>query len=242
MFFKVLKRSVHVKALRVVLVCAVLWTPLSWTSSVRADVKDAKPGDYLEVRVNNEWRKCKVLSVSRTGRQIRVRVEGTGQTLNYTTDRYRELPTDKPVPTKDGDKPAKNGDKPAGDAKGDFRTWTDITGKFRVEAKYVAIENDAVKLVRKDGTTFSVPLAKLSEADQEFAKNIKTNMKADDDNPFKVDDSPPSPMPGRTLMMQRRHHRRRARLAPQRRSHPVVALKSRSHPRSLRPTRARLGT
>lgn len=70
MFFKVLNRSVHVTALRVLLVCAILWTALSWTSSVRADVKDAKPGDYLEVRFDNEWRKCKVLSITRTGRQI----------------------------------------------------------------------------------------------------------------------------------------------------------------------------
>lgn len=164
------------------LVCAILWTALSWTSSVRADVRDAKPGDYLEVRFDNEWRKCKVLSITRTGRQIRVRVEGTGQTLNYTSDRFRELPADKP---KDGDAAPT----------GDFRIWIDITGKFRIEAKFVAIENNAVKLVRKDGTSLNVPLAKLSEADREFAKNVKTNMKADDDNPFKVDDSPPSPMP-----------------------------------------------
>ena len=204
--------------MRIVLLCIVLsltsslLTSSLLTSTASADVKDAKVGDYLEVRVNNEWRKCKVLSVTRGGRQLRVKVDGTGQTLLYDHDRFRELKKDarEPKPnTKDGtaDKPTGDrptGDRPTGDRPKDgdsgkdaYRTWTDATGNFRIEAKFVTVENDAVKLVRKNGAAIIVPLAKLSTADREIATAMAAKMKSspsEDDNPFKVDDSP-GPMP-----------------------------------------------
>jgi peroxiredoxin len=47
------------------------------------------------------------------------------------------------------------------------RTWTDASGKFRVTAKFRGMVNQVVKLEREDGTVISVPLEKLSDADQE---------------------------------------------------------------------------
>lgn len=52
-----------------------------------------------------------------------------------------------------------------------FRTWTDSTGKFTVEAKFLYIVGGKVKLEKKDGRTIALPLEKLSEADKLWIKN-----------------------------------------------------------------------
>jgi hypothetical protein len=60
---------------------------------------------------------------------------------------------------------AAGGDAPAASA---LRTWSDATGKFRIEAELVNVEGGAVNLKKKNGELVSVPLVKLSKADQEF--------------------------------------------------------------------------
>ncbi len=69
--------------------------------------------------------------------------------------------------------------RPALAASDAFRTWTDITGKFKVEAKLVSATADAVRIVRKDGKELTIPLAKLSAADQQFVKSLEKS-----ENPF----------------------------------------------------------
>ncbi len=49
------------------------------------------------------------------------------------------------------------------------RTWTDVTGEFRIEAELVRIRGDEVVLRRADKREITLPLAKLSKADQEYA-------------------------------------------------------------------------
>ncbi|MGN6543453.1 MAG: SHD1 domain-containing protein, partial [Aureliella sp.] len=50
------------------------------------------------------------------------------------------------------------------------RTWTDKTGKFKVEAKLESFDGNSVKLKRRDGSVLDVPVASLSEADQQYLK------------------------------------------------------------------------
>ena len=52
-----------------------------------------------------------------------------------------------------------------------FRTWTDTTGKFSVEAKLVKAEGERAHLERKDGSVIQVPIKKLSEEDQQFLQS-----------------------------------------------------------------------
>src|SRR5262245_30166152 len=52
----------------------------------------------------------------------------------------------------------------------DGREWTDASGKFRIEAELVAVRNGKVILEKADGSVITVPLDKLSTADQEFLK------------------------------------------------------------------------
>ena len=50
------------------------------------------------------------------------------------------------------------------------RTWTDNTGKFKITAKFVEMAGDKVILEREDGLRVSVPLSRLSPADQKAAE------------------------------------------------------------------------
>ncbi len=50
------------------------------------------------------------------------------------------------------------------------RTWTDSTGKHKTQATFVELDGDQVTLKRSDGRTVNVPLAKLSRADQAYAR------------------------------------------------------------------------
>ncbi len=52
------------------------------------------------------------------------------------------------------------------------RTWRDITGKYRVEAEFVTMTENVVRLRRADGGVIDVPLAKLSRADQQRARAL----------------------------------------------------------------------
>jgi WD40 repeat protein len=52
----------------------------------------------------------------------------------------------------------------------EYRTWTNSTGKHKIEAKFESLENGKVKLLRKDGKEVTIELTKLSRADQEYVK------------------------------------------------------------------------
>lgn len=56
----------------------------------------------------------------------------------------------------------------------EFRTWTDKTGKFKTEAVFVDFKEDSVRLKKKDGSIISVPIEKLSKADQEWLMKEKS--------------------------------------------------------------------
>ncbi|MFO1484423.1 MAG: SHD1 domain-containing protein [Verrucomicrobiaceae bacterium] len=50
------------------------------------------------------------------------------------------------------------------------RTWTSSDGR-KIEAAFVAMEGDGVKIRMANGSTFTVPLARLSAEDQAYAKS-----------------------------------------------------------------------
>lgn len=51
------------------------------------------------------------------------------------------------------------------------RSWTSTDGR-KIEAAFVGMEGDAVKIRMANGSTFTVPLARLSAADQDFVKAL----------------------------------------------------------------------
>jgi hypothetical protein len=64
-----------------------------------------------------------------------------------------------------------------------YRIWSDDTGTFTIEAKYLGDEGESVRLLRKsDGKEVKVPLARLSEADRTFVDEQRRAPKPT--NPF----------------------------------------------------------
>lgn len=51
-----------------------------------------------------------------------------------------------------------------------LRLWRDVTGKFSVQARFVELDGDAVKLRRDDDRLIKVSLQKLSSGDRAFAE------------------------------------------------------------------------
>lgn len=69
---------------------------------------------------------------------------------------------------------AASGDNPFAPAEevAKLRTWKDSTGKFSIQATFVSLDGDALKIKREDGREVTVPLSRLSQADQDYAKRI----------------------------------------------------------------------
>jgi hypothetical protein len=54
------------------------------------------------------------------------------------------------------------------EADAESRTWTDITGKFKVTAQFVSFDDQTVQLRRQDESIVGVAIDRLSQADQKF--------------------------------------------------------------------------
>lgn len=62
----------------------------------------------------------------------------------------------------------------------EYRTWSDVSGKFTVQARLVGIEQNIAVLEREDGVKVAVEISKLSPADRQYIE------KSLPENPFKV--------------------------------------------------------
>ncbi|EMI52166.1 SHD1 domain-containing protein [Rhodopirellula sallentina] len=60
------------------------------------------------------------------------------------------------------------------------RQWSDKSGRFKIDAKLVKQEGGKVFLLRDDSRTIEVPVAKLSDTDQEYLRGLASV----DDSPF----------------------------------------------------------
>jgi hypothetical protein len=70
----------------------------------------------------------------------------------------------------------------------ELRTWTDATGKFKIQAKLDSIADGKAILIRADGEKIAIPVQKLGKADQAYLE------KQNAENPFhKAEDSPFEP-------------------------------------------------
>lgn len=71
----------------------------------------------------------------------------------------------------------------------DMRTWSDATGKFKIQGKFVSNEKGKITLEKPDGTEMEIELKKLSTADQKYVadqeKSADSPFKAKSDDPFK---------------------------------------------------------
>ncbi|WP_425398167.1 SHD1 domain-containing protein [Aeoliella sp.] len=56
-----------------------------------------------------------------------------------------------------------------------MRTWTDSSGRHKSEAAFVRTDADAVQLKLPNGRLVSIPLSRLSKADQEYVAKLSEN-------------------------------------------------------------------
>ena len=54
------------------------------------------------------------------------------------------------------------------------REWVDSTGRYRIEAELVAVRGDKIVLEKTDGEILSIPIARLSDVDQQFLKDLSS--------------------------------------------------------------------
>jgi len=71
------------------------------------------------------------------------------------------------------------------------RTWSDSTGKFKIEGKLLGVEGGKARLERSNGSVVQIPVTKLSAADQKYIKELDeaNPFEAVEENPFKPDNS-----------------------------------------------------
>lgn len=75
------------------------------------------------------------------------------------------------------------------------RTWTDSTGKHKMKATFVSLDDGKVTLEKDDGETIEIDLKKLSKADQKY---VAAAVAAADDSPFKTKSKADSPFKSAT--------------------------------------------
>ena len=65
-----------------------------------------------------------------------------------------------------------NARKPPTRSSYELRTWSDPSGKFTVVAKFYSATADKVKLISKDENKLDVEIAKLSEGDKQYLRDL----------------------------------------------------------------------
>ncbi|MCY2995979.1 MAG: SHD1 domain-containing protein [Planctomycetota bacterium] len=132
---------------------------------------------YLVVAAKrkNQWYQAHVSQTLPDGR-IAVRFSGAEKDATVARSDLQLPPADVKQPNVPltGASPTSSG-APAtsGNAGAVFRTWTDTTGQFSIEAKFVAEDGDKVRLVNKDGKELKMPLAKLRESDRKYVESLR---------------------------------------------------------------------
>ena len=157
------------------------WTIVGLADDAKLDVSKLKPGDKLEFKLaGKDWQ-----SVDYIG-------PGPGNTLLV---KRSEFPRPVPEPinllrlpaaanaASDGKAASQPNDvasAPDQVVADKPRTWNDRTGKFKLEAVLVRVEDGTVVLRRTDNNSeLKVPLEKLSDADQKYASDYQAGKKVD---------------------------------------------------------------
>lgn len=137
-----------------------------------------KKGDRVEVDHVGTWREGTVVGVQRGTGWIQVRMDEDDFTRRLPK-RSREFhlthdftPSDVRLLESGG-----NTKPPAA-----IRTWTDRTGKFKVDAQFGGVEGDNVVLIKAGGKRIQVPMAKLSDRDKGYVEAQGATAKSE--NPF----------------------------------------------------------
>ncbi len=97
-----------------------------------------------------------------------LKYDKTFPTQADTAEEDKKAAQEKPKKDDRSSEPSGDESKPETDVRSQMRTWTDSTGKYRVRAKCLGVEDGFIKLQKPDGTVLRVPIGKLCEDDKRF--------------------------------------------------------------------------
>lgn len=89
------------------------------------------------------------------------------------------------APRKPPDNPARRDEKTAKQPGTMVRTWSSLNGKYKVQARFIEMQGDAVRLQTEDGDVVRIAIDKLSEPDQKLARQLAEEL---EENPFATND------------------------------------------------------
>ncbi len=132
-------------------------------------------GQILQVQEHGHfWHPAEITQLKDDG-QVVVQFRGGGRrTITVARRNLQLAPDELPQPNQPASAPV---------ASEMSRIWSDKTGKFKIEAVLLRIENGEAVLKRTNGREISVPASKLSPEDQEFLKKWEAETAAVE-NPF----------------------------------------------------------
>ncbi|KXN70042.1 hypothetical protein CONCODRAFT_7435 [Conidiobolus coronatus NRRL 28638] len=137
------------------------------------DELTVQSGEQIYV-VNNtddsDWFKCRVLYDDNTFKEGLVpsnylEIHEGGQNLPISPE---------PIETPEPAAPLKSTQHQEEDEEegfGEVREWTDASGSYRVEAKFIGFQNGKIHLHKTNGVKIAVPLEKMSEQDVQIVSN-----------------------------------------------------------------------
>jgi hypothetical protein len=155
-----------------------------------------QPGDRLEVIEGRAIKDAEFVEFTPVG-LIKVRFDDDSQ--KAFRPNFVRLPKGvKPRPAAAKPAEATAPPTPVAAPGGVSRTWTDASGKFKIEAELISFKNGEVQLKRADGKIVTLKLEQLSVTDQEVAKALGAAMaaKAANDNPFEANVRDAAAAPG----------------------------------------------
>jgi hypothetical protein len=141
-------------------------------------------GQIVQAHLNSAfWYAAEVLDLLPDGK-VMVRTRGFGAREHTVARRDIQLAPDEveqPARPSASTTAAARNTATAGATTASVHTWNDSTGQHKIEATFLGIEQGKVKMRRTDGKELSVPLERLSKADQVYAEQQQAKKS---DNPF----------------------------------------------------------
>jgi hypothetical protein len=144
-----------------------------------SDLAQLKPGALVFAERAGQWQEGEFVRML-SPRKALIRAPGPGgrpwdMPYSLTSVRLRgEATGAKPQPATGKTKPlpanAVSSATSSDERKNESRTWTDASGKHKIEATLTSVDDAKVTLTKADGTTVTLPLAKLSKADQDYVQ------------------------------------------------------------------------
>ncbi len=163
------------------LVLLAAFSVLAWTAPVNAQRRRPQSQFHVgqKVQIEHFGRICEgeVIGITSFG-QVKVSFTDNGrqQSWDFQPDQVW-LPKTAPAA--------------AGRPKVQMHTWTDSSGLYKIEARFIELTDGKVTLEKDDGTRKTMPLDKLSQSDQELAKKLAAETPPE--NPFEGNDNSAAP-------------------------------------------------